>query len=357
MATSPAKHNDLSHLYQPFKMLPPDVWTGNKERIVYAIPETGFAELDLFELLPTRPYCTNDLAAGLRIRNKRHALKHKHISVNNPWTIKVLLFDVDQGDLSAAQWLPLDLPPTWICSNPISGNAHIAYVLNYPVDKQNPKSIKYLRAVTTAIRYVLDADPGYVGLITHNPTRSDHWAVQWSGETYKLADLAYPAFQQCPPSILDRNTATANVADTLAETVAPSLQGKGNRNNTLFECVRSWSYEAVRAFRGRDYSDFYRETMAIAEQMASCIPQPLSASDVRSMARSVSWWTWQRDPEALAKYRGRQAWKGRGGKDPEQARQRKAENAGRPTRTEPWPWEALGLSRAAYYRRGLHRSE
>ena len=47
-----------------------------------------FTNVDPFiASLPHKPYCANDLSFGLKIRNKEHALKHKHIQqqkeVNN----------------------------------------------------------------------------------------------------------------------------------------------------------------------------------------------------------------------------------------------------------------------------------
>ena len=50
------------------------------------------------ELIPARPYCTDELRDGLQIRQRKQAISCRHIQVNGPRVVSWLLFDVDRPD-------------------------------------------------------------------------------------------------------------------------------------------------------------------------------------------------------------------------------------------------------------------
>ena len=146
--------------------------------------------------LPHKPYCTDDLRAGLRIRPLERALKCLYLQVNPPGVCWVLVFDVDhRAGWNAAFEAGLPLP-AWQVENPANGHCHVAYALKSPVctsDAARPAPLRYLSAIEAAYRQRLNADPLYTGLITKNPDRIDHWNVgfmDWyDSEVYTLVSI------------------------------------------------------------------------------------------------------------------------------------------------------------------------
>jgi hypothetical protein len=61
--------------------------------------------------LPHRPYCSNDLSAGLVIRDQQEALKRMFIQPNGPTHRWRMVFDVDQ-DMAASAWMGRQLSQT-----------------------------------------------------------------------------------------------------------------------------------------------------------------------------------------------------------------------------------------------------
>ena len=49
----------------------------------------------LDERSPTKPYCTDDLLYGLRIRGRDVALKKRYLQLNSPLYCNWLIFDCD----------------------------------------------------------------------------------------------------------------------------------------------------------------------------------------------------------------------------------------------------------------------
>ena len=86
-----------------------------------------------YQNLPHKPYCTDELGAGLIIRQKKTAIQMPYIQHNPPCFISSLVFDVDRSDAYFA-WSDANLPtPTWIAKNRQNGHAHIGYMLATPV--------------------------------------------------------------------------------------------------------------------------------------------------------------------------------------------------------------------------------
>ena len=53
-------------------------------------------DLFLQNRIPKKPYCTDDLHAGIRPRSYLHAIKHRYIQVNPPHLRVFMLFDIDR---------------------------------------------------------------------------------------------------------------------------------------------------------------------------------------------------------------------------------------------------------------------
>ena len=301
---------------------------------------------ELSPFLPSRPYCANNPKQGLAIRSQREALGFDNVQINLPWKVSALLFDVDH-DQAGACWLSLGLAPSWYAINPLNNHAHIAFLLDVPVSlgddaREQPKA--FFKATLGALRYVLEADQHYSGLITKNPLASWKWSVQWSGLVYSLGELNRAALQNIPTSKLDE---VLKPKKRLVDHVETPLQnaGRGERNATLFNELRAWAYQEIREFRGekRVFSDFFRSCMIQAEMMNSIIPESLGGREVVNLAKSVSDWTFRHDPQAQALFSQRQAKRGSlGGKKSKRGKVKGSLE-------ESKPWEAAGVSRRTWY--------
>lgn len=149
--------------------------------------------LDLFrQRLPRKPYHTDALGEGLRIRDVQRAIEARYIQPNGPTHRYWLVYDVDRSG-AALDWSDRGAPPPTIAAqNPTNGHAHLIYGLDVAVRTAPDAKIgplRYAAAVDCALRALLDADQGYAGLICKNPLHP-HWRVtEWEPRLYELGDL------------------------------------------------------------------------------------------------------------------------------------------------------------------------
>lgn len=263
------------------------------------------SQLDLFERrLPRRPYCTDDLELGLRIRDPKRASACRYIQANPPWLRSWLLFDLDRSD-AAVRWDDVLLPePAWIAQNRESGRAHLAWGLDAPVllgqhDRARP--MRYLAAVESAMRAKLEADPGYSGLVTKNPAHDD-WRVLWGRRMYSLGDLE--EWLELPRHTPRRGRDPARI-------------GIG-RNVATFDHTRHLAYRQVRDWKRAGGSGVYIEWLSHLYATALDYthaehPRPLDYREAHWIAKSVAHWVWTRfDVEASdQRFSARQAARGR----------------------------------------------
>jgi hypothetical protein len=281
------------------------------------------------QLVPVRPYCTDHLGA-MQIRPREIALRRRYLQLNGPAAYTWLHFDVDRpGAREAIEFGDAPLP-TIITTNPATRHAHVAYLLRAPVtafagSRESP--MHYLAAVERGLRRRLGADPAYNALITQNPLHPE-WDTDWLG-CYALDELAVA---------LSR-------ADMQPERRREHEFGLG-RNCQIFDETREWAYRprAVLAFKraGGITKEAWRERCRqVAAAHNSVFPVPLPTSEVRSIGKSVADWTWRKFSDAA--FSRIQGWRG----------QRRAAQrwAGHVAESSTRPWEALGISRATYYRR------
>lgn len=230
--------------------------------------------------MPFKPYCSDNLDNGLRIRKKEKALEMLYIQANQPAIQTCLLFDIDQ-DNCFFRFEDVGLPvPQFITKSPQSGRCHYGYILKNGVCKTQQarlKPLKYAAAVENGIAKKLGSDPNYVGLITKNPLNS-HWSPYWSGaELYDLDYLADFVDLSQPKSVKAEN------------------YGLG-RNVNLFDDLRAWSYKRVLSFKS---SSSFEQWMKEIERQAINInavcnqQNPLPFSEIKATARSVGKWTWK----------------------------------------------------------------
>lgn len=242
------------------------------------------AALELFRATaPRRAYCTDSPKQGQYICARDVALTHSHIQPNTAGLVRWLCFDIDRMDASVRWEDRHAAPPTLVMMNPANGHAHYAYALAVPVPRTQLARIKplqYLAAIQEGTRRRLGADPGYSGGLLKTPGHPA-WRTSSFAGVYGLSDLAewcdLPA-----PSELRRMAANEDYA------------GLG-RNCTLFEHLRKQSYRIVRDYwRPGGYDGFAENMLKTAEALNGQFTNPLPYGEIKSIARSVSKWTWQR---------------------------------------------------------------
>ena len=293
------------------------------------IPEKVVDFFGKAELIPPRPYATCNFADGLKRHDWKTAEHMRLVQINPPHIIRWLVFDCDHTDID--KWKMAGLPePSFITVNPVNGHHHVAYQLRNPVYRAGvarQKPMQFEKHVRERMRVALDADPGYVGLVTKNPLHPD-WIVIRSDQmpAYSLAEL----------NIFHNNNGDQSRSHAaLRNTVLPDLEKIqiGQRNHALFTYVRVWAYE-----RG----DGHTSILEYARKSNLRFSNPLGENEVRAIALSISRFCEKnRNSVAHHSFRSKQAARGRLG--------------GRP-RTEAYdkPWEAEGISKATWYRRRKH---
>lgn len=258
-------------------------------------------------LFPHRPYCSNDLESGVRIRSLASAIKARYIQINPPHLRVFCLFDIDR-DAGGLAWEGADLPPpTWSAINKVNGHAHLSYQLTAPVlvkgEGLHQKPLRWLVSIERAMVERLQADPGFAGLITKNPQHPD-WRVLTSRQSYDLAELS--------EYIPDLGRYRYKPRGAVVEQV-----GLG-RNCSLFDWLRRQAYRQVRGWKKAGqgaYVQYLTSLYHTALNRNGDFSTPLDFREVHWIAKSVAHWTWVRfDIEASdARFRERQARRGRKG--------------------------------------------
>lgn len=255
----------------------------------------NYQQQDLFEdqtRWPKKPYCTDDLEAGIRIRSLKQALTKQYIQANPPHLRVWSIYDIDRPGGGLA-WEDANLPPpAWASINKENGHAHLVFGLTAPVLTNSMEArqapLRYLNAVEMAFREKLQADPGYSGLITKNPQHPLWWTLRGPNLSYELGYLA---------EFVNLDQFKSRQGVKVAEV------GLG-RNVTVFDFVRLWAYKNVRKYLGQKggyvlwQKAVYDRCMARNFDFAN----PMDSREIYHIAKSVANWTWTKfDLEASDK--------------------------------------------------------
>ncbi|MDX5936793.1 replication initiation protein [Acidithiobacillus thiooxidans] len=238
--------------------------------------------------LPPKPYCANDLSAGLQIRPLQTALQRAYIQQNGPGMVWSLVFDIDKPCINQqtgqSVWEAAGLPvPNLIVMNEKTGRGHLIYHLKAGVcttEQAHIKPLRYLAAIQRAYTLALGADSGYAGLICKNPYNKCWHLLEKHDATFDLGDLA-------------RYVNLKSKAVKLPSDASESF-GLG-RNVTMFHTGRKWAYRAVREYWAPNGVSKWSE--AVLERLLTLngeFPQPLPFVEVKATAKSISGWTWRR---------------------------------------------------------------
>lgn len=251
--------------------------------------------------LPYKPYCSDDLAAGVRIRPLKTAKNSLYLQINPPTQQHYLIFDVDRQGAAFA-WEDCNVaPPNYAAINPENGHAHLVYKLAEPVatsENARLEPLRYLAAVERGYRVELGADAGYSGLITRNPYKSRTLCIH--KHEYDLFELS---------DWLKRDLGEYDEQETV-------VAGLG-RNVTLFDTTRVWAYRAVRLYRVTERSRLFNVWRNEVENYALGINaqfmSPLPYSEVKATAKSIAKYCWKYDFEMYSRFLKRQVERGRKG--------------------------------------------
>ncbi|OED44664.1 hypothetical protein ACH42_06910 [Endozoicomonas sp. (ex Bugula neritina AB1)] len=257
-------------------------------------PEQQDAVDRFYELAPNKPYCTDEKASGLLIRSKSYAFARSYIQHNTVAMCHWLTFDQDHDNLM--QWEEANLPqPNLIVRNLNNRKAHVSYAIESVCtsDAASPKPMAYAQAVQEAYCEKLNADLGYTGFITKNPLHEDWHLWELHRKVYTLGELA--DYVELKRRYWTRKRA-ANYEH----------YGIG-RNCALFHRLRFWAYDWV-AYHRDEQDTTYMEWMQVVLVKAEGFnefPQPLPYSEIKSTAKSVGKWVWEKYfPKFKRKKRG-----------------------------------------------------
>lgn len=284
--------------------------------------------------LPNKPYCTNNLEHGLLVRPKAVAVDYIYIQPDHPYYQNYLILDLDyESSLIEILYSMTGVPlPNLLVENKENGRSHIFFNLKTPVYKTNASKIKpiiYANAVLKRLQSLFNADVGYSGLIAKNPIHEQWRAYTLRDKPYSLNELA---------SKLEIDWKEANKPIKQDEAV-----GLG-RNCYVFHTARFWAYTAVREFRGKTYNQWLQTVIDHCLKLNEGITEPMQYGEIKGIAKSIARYCWKRDGYAYQEFIDRQRRKGSiGGK-----KSKRLPVDGSEASTKPW--EALGISRATYYR-------
>jgi hypothetical protein len=114
------------------------------------------------ELLPHRPYCSDDPGFGVMIRGRKYALRHSHVQLNGPGLQRFIVFDIDRPHAAFADEDCGVATPNVVAVNPANGHGHLLYALQNPVvttPMGRNEPIRYLAAIERGMLRRLRADP------------------------------------------------------------------------------------------------------------------------------------------------------------------------------------------------------
>lgn len=236
--------------------------------------------------LALKPYCSNDLTKGLKIRTKEQAIKHKYIQVNDNY-IKCLVIDLDHAN--PLIWEEAGLPaPNFIVRDKVKNTSHLIWCLDSPIYKDyihKAKNLAYFAKIQQAFTERCNGDKSYVGLIAKNPN-SPAWLVGNINRfyAYSLDELA--DYVILPERITKK-----------------SAIGEG-RNCWLFDTVRKWAYREVLFYKQNQatFEDFYNVVLNRLDKL-NIFPssQPLEFNEIKATAKSIAKWTWAKfNPEKFS---------------------------------------------------------
>lgn len=238
----------------------------------------GLYDLKAFNAsLAPKPYCSNDLSNGLKIRAREHAIMHRYIQVNDRY-IKFLVVDCDHSNPYI--WEDVGLPaPNFMVTDRNKKTSHLIWALKMPIYKDHinkAKNLNLFAKIQFAYTDKCKGDKNYVGLIAKNPN-NDFWQTLNINyfHSYELNELA--DYVELPKKITKKEA-----------------MGEG-RNCLLFDTVRKFAYKQVLFYK--EHADFQTFFNVVLDklQKSNVFENSVGVSykELWHIAKSISKWTWR----------------------------------------------------------------
>lgn len=245
-------------------------------------PSICLRQLSIFDdeqRWPRRPYCSDDLQTGLKIRSLKQALTKQYVQANPPNLRVWSIHDVDRAG-AAGTWESAGLPPpSWATINKANGHAHLVWGLTAPVLVEDyggrKEPMRYLCGIEAFMREKLQADAGYSGLITKNPAHPLWDLLVGPVPHYSLKELA---------------DSLPGLNKHLPKTHKNIEQIGLGRNCTLFDYLRKYAYKAVRNHENFVMWQSHLNNQALTRN--GDFAAPLEGNEVWHIAKSVAKWVW-----------------------------------------------------------------
>jgi hypothetical protein len=236
------------------------------------------------ERFPQRPYVSNDLEMGTKVRSLKDANRWKYIQYNPIIYDHLLIIDYDAPMGVDIQEAISGLPkPTWIAKTPRTNRGHIAWALLVPVLTSTAaklKPLQYLARIEEGFRKHINGDKGFAGTLTKNPTAPDFWDIEWvEPKPYSLDELA----------------ASVQIERYTSKKKAEQFEPVGLGRKVLsFEKTRHWAYSAVSEYWEQGESAWFAAVAAKVQEINMGFPVPLQESHCKSISKSIAKWVWKR---------------------------------------------------------------
>lgn len=236
----------------------------------------------LLSLLPKKPWCSFDKQRRF-VRPAEAALSLPYIQINHPQCARSFAVDLDTETLDPVfPWESADLPaPSYAVFNPVNGHVHLIWILNGPVFAKSHEGWK-LRRLAESFKNTLSADKSivYQMNLVKNPLH-EKWKTMETGHVYTL-------------DVLEESAAEHLVQPEKARKSKEELQiiAAFGRNCGLFDVVRKEAYSMVKSCKSEN---------ELRDKITSCLrlfnfslpnPYAINESDMRSIPKSISKWTW-----------------------------------------------------------------
>jgi len=252
-----------------------------------------------------------------------------------------LMLDYDNPESKSENHTRYDIEPNFIVYNPQNNNHQAYWLLKDPVycqqNRKHSKPYLLLRAIESAFDDKYDGDRHFSRYISRNPLYAFADTDWRHSRGHKLAELA---------EVVQLNQQRVKSGKRVV------TSDKGSRNCMVFDDLRLWAYK--QNTEDMDFPTWFQRCITQALKY-NTFSNPMSLSEVRAIAKSVSQYTFNKPfYESFSEYVRRthtseiQAIRGaKGGKLSKGGGRKVDLNSARQTQ----PWVKLGISKATFYRR------
>lgn len=268
--------------------------------ISQACIERDFCE-SFFNLLPKYPRTGKNKDESF-VTNKKFAINNKYIEINHRNLKTFLILDIDKTD-AYLRLYDSNLPrPTYISVNPENGHLQCGWKLTDPVSCSMKSRLwpqQYLRNIRNKFNEILCGDTGFADCLVKNPLHSD-WNNEYYDTEYSLSELA----------------SKVDLCEKAASQPSIEHLDSSQRNTSLFDVVRKWSYKEIRNSDKKPLYETWAKTLLqqcedLSEHFDSL--SDFTWREIRDIANSIARYTYRRWNEfstSEERYRAEQARRG-----------------------------------------------